>query len=49
MQSWKGGRNDLPSQDTHGVSAETGLSETRVLSSAGGYQRALPSVCPYVP
>lgn len=39
-QSYKGGRNDLPSQDTQGVSAETGLSETRVLSSAGGYQRA---------
>lgn len=41
MQSCKGGRNDLPSQDTHGVSAETGLSETRVLSSSGGYQTAV--------
>lgn len=40
MQSWKGGRNDLPSQDTHGVSAKTGLSKTRVFPSAGGYQRA---------
>lgn len=40
MQNYKGGRNDLLSQDTHGVSAETELSETRVLSSAGGYQRA---------
>lgn len=40
MQSCKGGRNDLPSQDTHGVLAATELSETRVLPSAGGYQRA---------
>lgn len=40
MQSCKGGRNDLPSQDTNGVLAVTELSETRVLPSAGGYQRA---------